>query len=251
MAKNYTIAEDFMLPSKGLVYQQRVNAHVKLRSMTTEHEMKRLAHSDRAYMNLCEIIDDCLVENPGISAYDMCLADYQFLLHRLRVVTYGSAYKLEFRCPYCKTTNLETVNLDELQVNYLDADISDLLEFTLPRCGKKVKICMQTPRMIDDVQAQTKERNRKSKSATGDSAFLFTLMNLIQQVDGAALDVVMKERFVRELDMMDTNYIMKKAQKLVESFGIDTKITRECSLCGLDYTGSFRITAEFFGPTID
>lgn len=250
MANNYIIAEDYVLPSKGRVYRQKVNPNIKLRSMTTEHEMRRLSHSDRAYKNLCEIIDDCLVENPGISAYDMCLADYQFLLHRLRVVTYGSSYRIEFRCPYCKTTNLETVNLDDLQVNYLEDDISDLLEFTLPKSNKKIRICMQTPRMIDDVQVQSKERNRKSKSGS-DSAFLFTLMNLIETIDGEEFDVIQKERFVRELDMMDTNYIMKKAQKLVESFGIDTKIERQCSLCGLDYTGSFRITSEFFGPGID
>ena len=30
---------------------------------------------------ICEIIDDCIVDDIGISTYDMCLADYQFLLH--------------------------------------------------------------------------------------------------------------------------------------------------------------------------
>ena len=102
---NYSIAEEYVLPSRGKVYSQNVNPNVKIRSMTTEEEMKRLAPSDKTYKNLCEIIDDCLVENPGISSYDMCLADYQFLLHKLRVVTYGPDYPITSKCPFCRSDN--------------------------------------------------------------------------------------------------------------------------------------------------
>ena len=70
---------------------------------------------------ICEIIDECLVENPGISSYDMCLADYQFLLHKLRVVTYGKDYKLEFTCPFCGSKEEATIDLDSLEVRNADA----------------------------------------------------------------------------------------------------------------------------------
>ena len=51
--------------------------------------------------------------------------------------------------------------------------------------------------------------------------------------------------------MMDTNYILKSAEKLNELFGLDKHIEHSCSICGLDYTGNFRTTSEFFGPSID
>ena len=76
---DYTIAQDFVLPSKGLIYNQSVNPNVKIRSMTTAEEMKRLAYTETPYKLMSEIIDDCLVTKPGISAYDMCLGDYQFI----------------------------------------------------------------------------------------------------------------------------------------------------------------------------
>lgn len=249
---DYTIAEEYTLPSLGKVYSENVNPIVKLKSMTTNQEMKRLAPSERSYKTICEIIDECLVENPGISAYDMCLADYQFLLHKLRVVTYGKDYKLEFICPYCGAKETATINLDELKV--VEADKSDygaMQEFVLPKTKKKIKIVMQTPRMVDDISIRSKELNKRCKGSQGDTAFLFTVETLIDTVDGEKLDPIKKEDFVRELPMIDTNYIMQKAQKLVESFGLDTKIERECPMCGLDYTGSFRITTEFFRPTID
>ena len=249
---NYSIAEEYTLPSLGKVYKQDVNPVVKIRSMTTQEEMRRLAPSDSAYRTLCEIIDECLVEDPGISVYDMCLADYQFLLHKLRIVTYGSDYKVISKCPYCLSENDGSVNLSEMKVTEYDKDdFTKLTEFTLPKSGKHITIRMQTPRMLDSVNARAKELNKKSKNQAGDTAFLFTLQELIDTVDGQKLDPVKKEDFVRALPMMDTNYIIKHAQKLVESFGIQTEIAETCPICGLDYTGSFRITREFFGPSID
>ena len=249
---NYSIAEEYTLPSLGKVYTQKINPIVKLRSMTTEEEMKRLSPNERQYKNLCDIIDDCIVEPIGISAYDMCIADYQFLLHKLRIVTYGSEYKINSTCPYCGTLNQNTINLNDLKVTECSLeDISKYREIDLPKTGKHVRLSLQTPRMIDEVTLKNKELKKKSKGEAKDSTLVYTLVSLISSVDGEYLDPVKKEDFVRNLPMMDTNYIMKHAQKLVESFGIDLRITEICGLCGLDYNGSFRFTSEFFGPSID
>lgn len=248
---NYTIAEEFKLPSNGKVYSVDVTPSVKLRSMTTEEEMKRLAPSDRAYKNLCEIIDDCIIGDPGISVYDMCLADYQFLLHKLRVVTYGAEYPVTTVCPYCAHEADHVVDMNDLPVTEYNPDeFAKYIEFTLPVTKKHIKLRLQTPRMVDDVTERDRELKKKSKGKSQDSAFLFSLQSLIETVDGEKLDPVKREDFVRSLPMMDTNYIMKHAEKLVESFGVDNTMEFRCPLCGLDYTTSFRITKEFFGPTV-
>ena len=77
----YTIKEDFTLPSHGKLYDTQINDNISLRSMTTLEEMKRLAPSEHPYKMMSEVIDDCLIDKPGISAYDMCIGDYQFLLY--------------------------------------------------------------------------------------------------------------------------------------------------------------------------
>ena len=43
--ENYTISEYFTLPSKGLVYGKKVASEIHMSSMTTRHEMQRLAPS--------------------------------------------------------------------------------------------------------------------------------------------------------------------------------------------------------------
>ena len=248
--KDYTVTGTYTLPSLGKVYDRKVNPEVTLRSMTTLEEMKRLNKSDYPYKQMAEIIDDCLIEDPGISAYDMCFADYQFLLHKLRVVTYGEKYALQSTCPYCYSVNKGTIDLNQMVVKPFNQEEYDKYsEFVLPRTEHKIKIKMQTPRMLDNIQNQAK--SLKKKSFNGDPAFFVSLIYLIDTVDGEKLDYVEKENFINTLPMMDTNYIVKVHDKLVESFGLDTALENTCDVCGLDYNSPFRITAEFFGPSVD
>ena len=122
--EDYTISESCMLPSKGQIYDVPVNYEVRVRSMTTQDEMRRLSPSDKAYQTLCEIVDDCIVgERPGISSYDMCLGDYQVLLHKVRSATYGSDYPIESGCPFCGAFNKVNINLDEMEVNEYTDDV--------------------------------------------------------------------------------------------------------------------------------
>lgn len=249
---DYTIANEYTLPSEGKVYNKEIKSQFKLRSMTTAEEMKRLNHTDRPYRAMAEIIDDCLVEDIGISAYDLCVADYQFMLHKLRIVTYGPNYKIDSTCPYCGTINKDTLNLDTLPLIPFDKDTFDkYLEFELPATGKRIKLRMQTPRILDEISFKTKEARRKNPKVVGDPAFLFTLESLIDTVDGEKLEQFRIVPFIQKLPMMDTNYILRAAQKLNSSFGLDSALLNTCTVCGLDYTSNFRTTSEFFGPSID
>ena len=120
------IEETYTLPSLGKVYDVEVNPEITLRSMTTADEMKRLGTSEKRYKLMAEIIDDCMTENPGISAYDMCIGDYQFLLHKLRIVTYGPEYEVVSKCPFCGALSRGTLNLEELPVHQFSEDLYDL-----------------------------------------------------------------------------------------------------------------------------
>lgn len=250
MNNSITIVEQCTLPSKGKVYGVPVNPNISLRSMTTAEEMRRLQPSERPMQVLCGLIDDCMVDKCGISSYDMCLGDYQYLLHRLRMVTYGGEYRTSTQCPYCLSTNEDTINLGDLVINEYTEDVQQYFEFDLPRTKHHIKIRMQTPRMLDEVQVRAKDYKKRSNKK-GDSALLFTVQFLIDTVDGEKLDPVKIEEFVEELPMMDVNYILAHSTKLNEKVGLDTDMTVMCDVCGLEYHATFREGSEFFRPTID
>lgn len=249
---DYTISEYCELPSKGLIYSIPVNSNIQLRSMTTEEEMRRLSPTEFPYKTLCSIIDTCMIEPCGISSYDMCLGDYQYLLHRMRVVTYGSKYPSSSICPICGKVNKISMDLDEIPV--LDFDFEEwnaLRTLKLPGCGRTITLKYQTPRDVDEIAKEEKDFKIKNPESTVNIGFLIALRHAVQAVDGQKAEPLKLEQFLRKLSMRDTNIILQNATKLNEKVGIDTKINNVCSnpMCGAKYQTTFRITNEFFGPT--
>lgn len=246
---NYTIAETLKLPSKGKVYEYNVPEEVTVRSMTVAEEQKRLAITDYPYKMLCEIIDDCIVEDIDMSSYDMCIGDYQALLYKLRTVTYGPDYTMEIRCPYCGYTNKETINLDDLPVKEYTPDFDDLRDIVLPMSKKSVRIKVQTPRMLDKVNERAREYKRKFPG-TPDPTLTLTLTSLIELLDGGKPDPVKLEDWVKSLPMADVNAIITRAEKVNGAIGIDNELIVNCELCGLDHLTGVAMSKEFFRPSI-
>lgn len=247
---NYTIAEYFTLPSEGKVYDKQVNPKIKLRSMTTADEMQRLSPSELPYQNMCDVMDNCFVENPGISSYDLCLGDYLFLLQKLRTVTYGASYKISTICPYCGTKNVIDINLDELPIMKYTDEIEKLREFDLPISKKHIRLKLQTPRILDNITEKSKEYKRKSNTDF-DPTILFTVQEIIETVDGKKPNPITITDWVKNLPMADTNTILAYATRLNSAIGMDLTLNQTCKACTLDFKSQFKINAEFFRPPLD
>lgn len=249
---DYTIAETFTIPSKGRIYGVPVNPEVKLRSMTTADEMKRVSHTDFPYKAMAELIDSCIVgDKPGISAYDMCIGDYQFLMHRLRVVTYGSSYKMAVKCPICDNIFISDFDLDTLKVYEYDDSYDSLMEVSLPQTKAKIRLKMQTPRIIEGINTRKSEMMKKGGASAADPTYILTLMAMIDTVNGESLPEPKLDNFVRRLPMMDANILTQKYEKFCNAIGVGNVCTIECPNCKEKFSTSFRLTTEFFRPSID
>ena len=246
--KNYSIAEDFVLPSKGEVYAKEIDPNYSLRSMTTLEEKKRLSIRDLPYKVLAEIIDDCTVDKKDIKAYDLIVGDFQYLLYKLRTVTYGNDYKVTTRCPLCGKVHEETVDLDALDILYTE-NAHEKLTVELPVSKSKVKINLLTPRILDEVNRRAKEITEKSKDYKSDPKFTLSLEALINEVEGEKLSPGKLTRFVEDLPMRDVRVLNSSAEKI--KFGLDTAIQSTCPFCLHDYTYELPFNGEFFGPTYD
>lgn len=244
-----SIIEEYKLPSHGKVYSKEINPEGTISSMTTEDEMKKLAPSDKQYKVMSDVIEGCMTEKPAIHVYDMCMGDYVYLLHKLRVVTYGKDYKMSVRCPYCGKLINATINLDELKVREFDESLASLLKVHLPRTGVDIELNMMTPRMQDEIESRRREMNKKSSGQ--ESGLLITLDAIISSINGEQLGAIEKEKFIRKLPMLDVNLILKTAEKLNLSIGVDNSIKVSCDGCGREFDSLFRYTSEFYGPTID
>lgn len=249
---NYTIAEGCVLPSKGKIYDVKVNPNIELRSMTSRDEMKRMAPSNTPLKKLADIIEDCCIEKPAIHVYDMALGDYEFLLHKLRIVTYGAEYRIEIGCPHCGEDSDAVIMLDSLEVKEFDErEFDELKTFTLPSGGQAVSIKVQTPRLTDTIENKAKEMKHKAKNADIDFDTYAKLLIMIDTVDGNKLNPVDLEYFVNEMPAKDMVTILNHIDKLGSYVGVNNKAEISCPKCGEEIVTFFRFGPEFFRPTID
>lgn len=247
---NYTIGEGMELPSQGKIYSPETDSHVELRSMTARDEMKRLSPSTTQFKTLADIIEGCMIEKPSLHVYDMALGDYEYLLHRLRIVTYGDAYKLAIRCPYCGKEVETTAHLEELKIKEFDyAKFEQARTVILPRSNKTITLKFQTPRMLDEIDLKVRDMKRKYKNAEINFELLCLLISVIDTVDGKKLDEFKLESFVNTLPALDMTKIVNAVDTLNALVGIDNSLLINCSNCGGEVRTSFRFGPEFFRPT--
>lgn len=247
---NYTIMEGYELPSKGKIYDKEVNPHIELRSMTARDEMKRLSPSTTPLKTLSDIIEGCCIEKPAIKVYDMCVGDYEFLLHRLRAVTYGENYSLICQCTDCREIVEAKADLSTLDVKEFDEDTYNNLKiFNLPVSDHIIELKTQTPRLLEEIEARAKEMQRKYKGATLDFDTYCKLLYSINTIDGARKNVLELENFVNNLAARDMQKILNNIDHLGKTIGLDNILYLTCPKCGAEIKTFFRYGPEFFRPT--
>lgn len=248
MSSDTRIAEVFTLPSHGLIYEEEVNPEVVLSSMTTRHEMLRLSTTEDSQKIMSQIIDDCIESDMGISSYDLCLGDFQYLLFMLRVVTFGNEYELRGKCPFCGFDQVTKINLDELEVKEYDDSLVDLLEIKLPKSESTVKLTLQTPRMLDRINTKSREYRRRHKNAEENPVILYNIVASIEEIDGEKPNSLTLEEWVKNLPLADTNALINRIELINNKIGINLDVEEDCKICGTTYLVPFRINQTFFRP---
>lgn len=244
------ITEQCVLPSGGNIYRNLDTPKMEITSMTIMHELKRLKPSEDVYKVLAEILDDCILTDIGMSSYDLCLGDFQYLIYRLRAATYGSAVRVVAMCPHCGLKSEVEINLDDFTPKeFTDADLKKYSKFKLPKCGKEIELRLQTPRMLDEVNKQTIEGRKKYKGL--DLGKIYLIEQQIKTIDGDEPVPGFVTEWLKGLPMADINTIEQYATKLNSIIGVDSTFEYTCDHCGLDGKSIFNIDKNFFRPRID
>lgn len=245
---NIRIAEQFTLPSHGKLYIDDVNPEVVLSSMKAKHEMLRLSATEESHKIMSQIIDDCIETDFGISSYDLCLGDFQFLLFKLRIVTFGNNYELLGKCPFCGFEQTYKVDLDTLETKEYTDSYEDLKHLTLPVGGEELLLTYQTPRMLDRINVKMKEYRKRHRDSDENPTILFNIMSVIDEVNGEIPDALELEEWIKELPLADATAIVNRIDEMNNSIGVNLYVEDSCRICGTNFIVPFRVNNTFFRP---
>lgn len=241
------IQEEFQLPSNGKF--NGIPAVVQLRAMTLLDEKRRLA--GQGLKSIIDCVDRCIVTE-GVSAFNMCAQDVDFLMIKLRTITYGAEYKMSFVCSECgKTVNTST-NLDDLEVTYAPEDFSSVFKIgPLPISGDVLTVQELDYNGIFAIDTEAQRILAKFPNYEGDPTDILNYVYKIKEVNGEQLPFPHLKQYVETMPAMDSIYFDEMYDKHSATFGISEQVVTTCTFCNATQRRSLPYTGEFFRPRFD
>lgn len=245
------VTETYQLPSKGLLYGSNYSSDVTIRSMTTFEEKMRLGNQG-FWRTMCAILDSVVVSPEKYRTQDMTLFDFYFLMYKMRVVSYGPIYKVKVTCSDCGHEETCSVNLDELEVSYLNDDFKEPFDIgPLPRSSDTLSC--RFLRVSDAISNEKKAKDILSKSPeyVGDPQYILNKASQIVAINGETRTPIEIQMYVEQMQALDSAYFTQAYEKRTENVGMSTLCTGQCSVCGKELRFALPFNSEFFRPTFD
>jgi len=248
MSERVAYEETYQIPGYALYDPKIVARDFTLRAMTTKEEKLRV--SSIGMKTISKIIKNCLVSHPDLDVNQLRLFDLQYLMYKLRIVTYGSDYNVSFVCPYCNKVTTTTVDLDKLNVVEVPEDFEEPFEIgPLPMSKDTIQCRLLTAQDVEDIFAESKKKLEKFPEMEEDPSFIIEQQHKIISVNDQQLVPQMLQNYIEGLHARDFQYFSSKYEEKSEGFGIDKNVTCTCKHCKKEFTRELPMTEEFFRPS--
>jgi len=248
---NFAESELIQLPSKGLLYKNVtedkdvLNGYIRIYPMTVEEEeilttQKFLKTGSATRM----VLQSCIASD--IDARDILMFDSNYLLFRLRQISYGNTYKFKIKCQnqFCEKDFEHSLNISDLQFNELSDDIKEPVVVKLPKSQYTVTFIYPRLAHSEEIFMRNNSRNKttddRDKSKLDD---LITTTIEILDKNGKLVNPKDWEDFYEALIGMDRAALTEKSRLLT---GVESIKDVSCPYCGSKYEGGIPIGIEFF-----
>jgi DNA-directed RNA polymerase subunit RPC12/RpoP len=208
--------------------QQDKLANVKYRS--------KIDHVEPIFIDLIEKVEDsegnrCQATNQDIVTKFIEVADIEFLLVKLKDITFGEVHIQEgLECPHCSKKQEGRIQLDKLEVIKPESVRPNAIK--LSKSGKEVVF---KPLTYADLKKYASDPERLLNNASTSAASM--------RVGKLGEETNVSEAQIKALPAKDLNQINKEAP---ESCKIDLHFEHTCISCGKDFEYDLEVLAPDF-----
>jgi len=134
------------LPSRGKAYIES-DGFVQIRPFgyAEERKLRSIKKSAHANKVIKALFTACVT---GLDYDSMTLEDKNYILFKLREISYGDDYTIKAQCPECDAVNTLTLSISQVPVVYAADDYEEPFKITLP--DSKQELVYVSPRCNDE-----------------------------------------------------------------------------------------------------
>lgn len=239
------------LPLKGITTLQeneQVIESVTIRAMTTAEERLRLS-STNGSMIIPNIIKSCIIDPENVDVMNMNMIDVNYIMYRLRALTYGSDYTVDVPCTNERRYVSVTVNLNDINVEYAPEGFTGEFELpAFPVSGDVVTCKVTSPRDIQKTEKECQRILNKFPEYVGDPELIIKWVYRITKINGDDIDTAKVRSYIETMHARDFAFLEDKYEEEVSKYGMDLNMIETCPKCGETLEFRLPVTAEFFRP---
>lgn len=230
LLEHVTTAQDWRplkLPSRGLAYVE-CDEHIMIKPFTfaQERQLRSIKNAKHGAKTINSLIDQ---STEGLDFDAMTLEDKNYILFKLREISYGEEYTIQAICRECDATNALTVNISDVPVTYAPEDYKEPFTITLP--DSKQPVTFVSPRCKDEEYLADAEK-------LTDNLWRFALSV------GEYSDRRIMQDFFKATTVRDVAFFRKEL--LRDQYGMNKEMSYECADCGEVTESMIPFTESFF-----
>ena len=239
------ITETVNLPTRGLI--KGVPEQIILKAIQRKDKKKLLMSETNN--TLLSLLQSSIISPKDFNVYNLLPFEADYLLYRLRILTYGSDHTFKSKCPTCGFVNDVEYDLNDVECLPVPDDFS--LTFNvppLPISGVVITCKLLTE---GDLVEINKVSDNLEKNTGNKSAYFDTLWETrIVAINGNKLSPIETTQFLDELNDYDNEYLMEYYNVYSANYGLQTKLHFECDNCHNNVETKMPSIYTFFRPTI-
>lgn len=239
--------EKFKLPSGGKLYSDPSWAEVEIRPMKVKEE--KMIYGSSSSSAIDNILKACIVSPSNLDLKQLLPEDKFFLLYNLRIISFGSEYKVAVKCDNCNKLN-EGIIVDLAKVDVSLLNDESLIEPFEVILSNEDVVTLRYLRVgdSDKIYSLAKERVRKYPQTTVDEwDFMLRIASSIIKINDKTLDSMGLEDYILNLYSKDSNLILDAINSL--DFGVKPTFSCNCNGCRQEMIFAMPFNSEFFRPT--
>ena len=215
------------LPSRGKAYIDcDESIMIKPFTFAQERKLRSIKNSTHGTKVINALIDECV---EGLEYDSMTLEDKNYILFKLREISYGDDYTITTECGSCGANNRLTVIISEVPVKYAEDGYEEPFTITLPDTKQDVRFV--TPRCKDEVYFESAEK------------LIDNLWRFALSVGEYSEQKVIKA-FFEATTVKDLAFFREQISK--DRYGMNKGMSYECADCGEVAESLIPFTESFF-----